>query len=136
MVSTTPRTATVSPMVRRGWLASAFLLAFLAVGSMHWTLPYSEVSLPNSLMRPALIGVLIAAVLARILGRTGFLGTTLVIGASAPAAIAARVIVDTATDPTSHNLWPFELFLGGFVSTACAAAGSLIALPWVKKARN
>ena len=123
-------------MARHGWLAGAFLLAFLAVGSMHWTLPYSEVQLPNSLMRPALIGVLIAAVLARILGRTGFLITNLVIGASAPAAIAARVIADTATDPTSHNLWPFELLLGGMVSTACAVAGSLVAIPWVKKERR
>jgi len=56
-----------------------------------------------------------------------------VVGASAPAAIAARVVVETATDPTSHNLWPFELFLGGMVSTACAATGALIAIPWVRK---
>jgi|SRR5688572_4122540 len=137
MMSSSPPARTVaSPMVRHGWLAAAFVLAFLATGSMHWTLPYSEVELPNSLLRPALIGVLVAAMVARVFGRNGFLITTLVIGAAVPAAIAARVMMDTATDPTSHNLWPFELFLGGFVGHACAALGSLIVLPWVKKARN
>jgi hypothetical protein len=27
--------------------------------------------------------------------------------------VAARIIVDTARDPTSHNLWPFEILMAG-----------------------
>jgi hypothetical protein len=134
MVSPAPVVrSTVSPTLRRGWLAIAFAMAFFAVGAMHWPLAYADVSLPNSLLGPGLAIVTLAAVLSRIKGRASFLVTTLLIGASAPAAIAARVVVDTAADPTSHNLWPFELVLGGMVSTACAAIGSLIALPWLRK---
>ena len=32
----------------------------------------------------------------------GMLGTT-------PLAVVGRVVLDTATDPTSHNLWPLEI---------------------------
>ena len=133
MSTTPPIRATTT---RHGWLIAGFLLAFAATGAVLWPLSYSEVQLPNSLMRPLIIVVALAAFLARLKGYTRFLIATLVIGAAVPAAIALRVVVDTATDPTSHNLWPFELFLGGFVGHACAALGALIAIPWLKKARK
>jgi hypothetical protein len=42
--------------------------------------------------------------------------------AAVPAAIMAfvvlRIVVDTARDPTSHNLWPFELLMWGAASVA------------------
>jgi hypothetical protein len=111
---------------RRRWLVIAFAIAFLAIGAMHWPIPYSEVSLPNSLLGPGLALVVVAAVLARRLGHASFWVATIVVGAATPAAIAARVVVDTAADPTSHNLWPFELILGGMVGSVCAALGALI----------
>jgi hypothetical protein len=44
----------------------------------------------------------------------------------------ARVVVDTSQDPTSHNLWPFEVGLAWFVgllaSLTGAALGSVPAL--------
>ena len=37
-----------------------------------------------------------------------------------PAAVIAfvvlRILVDTARDPTSHNLWPFEIIIFGAVA--------------------
>lgn len=124
----TPRRATAtSTSARAGWLVIAFAMAFIAIGAMHWTIPYSEVELPNSLFGPGLALVVLAGALARIAGRARTLVAILVVGSAAPAAIAARVVVDTTNDPTSHNLWPFELFLGGMVGYACAALGSLLA---------
>lgn len=114
------------------WLGLAFALAFLATGAMHWTIPYAKVSLPNSLVHPPLALVLVAAVIARTKGRAGFLMSTALTGVAVVAAIAARVAVDTTNDPTSHNLWPIELFLGGMLGTAVAAAGALIGGIWIK----
>jgi len=42
------------------------------------------------------------------------------IAATVPAFVMAfvvgRIIVDTARDPTSHNLWPFEILIWGGAS--------------------
>ena len=47
------------------------------------------------------------------------------IAAAVPAVVMAfvvlRIIVDTARDPTSHNLWPFEIVMFGGVSLAIIA---------------
>jgi hypothetical protein len=32
--------------------------------------------------------------------------------------VIARIVVDTAGDPTSHNLWPFEVLIAGLASLA------------------
>lgn len=45
------------------------------------------------------------------------------IGAAIPAAVMAfvvlRIFIDTARDPTSHNLWPFEIVMWGGLSCGC-----------------
>ena len=42
------------------------------------------------------------------------------IAATVPAAIMAfvvlRIVIDTSRDPTSHNLWPFEILMAGALS--------------------
>jgi hypothetical protein len=47
------------------------------------------------------------------------------VAAAAPAAlmgfVVLRVIVETAADPTSHNLWPFEILQAGTVSVIAIA---------------
>jgi hypothetical protein len=32
--------------------------------------------------------------------------------------VILRIAVDTAADPTSHNLWPLEVLIAGFASLA------------------
>ena len=32
--------------------------------------------------------------------------------------VVARIVIDTAKDPTSHNLWPFEILMFGAASVA------------------
>ncbi len=47
------------------------------------------------------------------------------IAAVAPAAlmafVALRIVVDTSRDPTSHNLWPFEILMSGAVAVLAMA---------------
>lgn len=54
------------------------------------------------------------------------------IAAALPAAIMAfvvlRIVIDTSRDPTSHNLWPFEILMAGALS-----AGLIIALMVARK---
>lgn len=109
-----------------GWLLLGFAIALLGVGFPYWQLPYGQVSLPNSLFGPGLAAVLVVAMLLRAFGVAKFAVVWLLVAASVPVAVMARVAVDTAADPTSHNLWPFELVIAVFVGLAAALAGALL----------
>lgn len=106
------------------WLA--FAVSFFVVGLPYWQIPYNKVNLPNALLDYGLIVVAVAALLARWLGKSSLAKAILVVGASVPAAVIARVMVDTAKDPTSHNLWPFELAIALVIGFAASAVGALI----------
>ncbi len=110
---------------RPGWLAAAFLSSFLAVGLPHWQIPYAQVSLPSTLLQPGLLLVVLAAFLLRSRGAATSWQVTALLGAAVPAAVLARVIVDGLEDPTSHNLWPFEVVIALFVGLPCALFGAL-----------
>ena len=45
----------------------------------------------------------------------------------APIAVVGRVVMDTAADPTSHNLWPFEVVLAGIMSVPAICLGAAVA---------
>jgi hypothetical protein len=105
-------------------LALAFAGSFLAVGFRYWQIPYAQVSLPDAVWGVALVLVAGLAALPRILYATRLWRTTLIVGASVPAAVLARVVYDTASDPTSHNLWPFEIILAAGPGLAAAFIGA------------
>ena len=92
-------------------LALAFPGSFLVVGVPYWQIPYAQVSLPNSVWGLSLVVVGALAALPTILSGTRFWSSALIVGVSVPAAVLARIIYDTWSDPTSHNLWPFEIIL-------------------------
>jgi hypothetical protein len=108
------------------WLAGAFLTAFLAVGIPYWRVAYAKVSLPNTLMTPALIVVALAAALARFAGKQSFRASWLIVAAAVPAVVAVRVVIDTSQDPTSHNLWPFEIALAWVVGLLASLVGAVL----------
>jgi hypothetical protein len=107
------------------WLVTVFAVGFFAVGIPYWQIPYAKVSLPSTLYGPGLlvIGVLAAAACA--VGKARILTAILTVGAAVPTAILARVEVETARDPTSHNLWPFEVIIAAVVGVLCSSAGAL-----------
>jgi hypothetical protein len=110
----------------RYWLAGAFLVGFLVIGVPYWPIPYNKVSLPDTLYGAGLFVVALAAAGARALGKAHFLLATLFAGAAVPAAVIARVAVETTRDPTSHNLWPLEVIIAMIMGGLCASAGALI----------
>ena len=108
------------------WLVAAFVMSFFAVGFPYWQIPYAKVSLPNSLYGMGLIVVGVLAAAACAIGKARLLTTILVVGAAVPAPILVRIAVDTAKDPTLHNLWPFEFIIAAVIGVLCSAAGGLI----------
>ena len=108
------------------WLIAAFLVSFFAVGFPYWQIPYAKVSLPSTLYGTGLLVVGVLAAAARAFGKARILAVIIAAGAAVPAPILARVAVDTAKDPTSHNLWPFELIIAAVVGVFCSSAGALV----------
>lgn len=106
------------------FLGLAFLVTFLAIGLLYWPLPYHSVNLPDALFTPALWLVPFGALLLRLLKVAPWWLATLVMAAPAPVAVLARIIVECSLDPTSHNLWPFEIILTLFVSVPLALLGA------------
>lgn len=47
------------------------------------------------------------------------------IPAATMAFVVLRIVVDTTRDPTSHNLWPFEILLWGTLSCAWTVAAAI-----------
>jgi hypothetical protein len=108
------------------WLVAAFVVGFFAVGFPYWQTPYAKVSLPDTLYGAGRFAVGVLAGAARGFGKARLLAVILVVSASVPAAVLARVAVDTAKDPTSHNLWPFEFIIAAVVGVLCSSAGALV----------
>lgn len=117
-------------MQRNLMIVLAWLVAFLAVGLPYWSIPYGSVSLPSGLPTVGLLvvgGIALFLVASRRLSlgmSTGILGSTV------PAVVLVRVVVEVAGDPTSHNLWPFELVIAGVTGVVVAGAGAGIGALW------
>lgn len=119
------------------WLVAAFVISFFAVGFPYWQIPYAKVSLPSTLYGMGLVVVGVLAAAARAIGKARLLSVILAVGAAVPAPILTRIAVDTAKDPTSHNLWPFEVIIAAVIGVLCASAGALAgSLPAFFSRRN
>jgi hypothetical protein len=106
----------------------AFVVVFFVMGLPYWRIPYSSASLPNSLWGPAMLVVLAAPVAVLVLSKNTFARTSGVIGLAVPAMVMARVVVEAFQNPTTHNLWPFELVIASAVGLVVASVGSLAGL--------
>jgi hypothetical protein len=109
---------------------ATWLVAFLAIGLPYWSIPYGSVNLPNAL---PVLGLLVVggSALFLVASRRLSLGMSIgILGTTVPAAVMARVIVEVAGDPTSHNLWPFELVIAGVTGVVVAGVGALSGALW------
>jgi len=119
------------------WLVAAFVISFFAVGVPYWQIPYAKVSLPTTLYGMGLVVVGVLAAAARAVGKARLMAVILGVGAAVPALILARIAVDTAKDPTSHNLWPFEFIIAAVIGMLSSSAGALVgSLPAFFSRRN
>lgn len=103
-----------------------FLAALLVVGIPWWTAPYNRFSFGHPL---AILGCLVyVSMAAWVAGGTplGLRRGGLVLGAAVPSAVLIRVMADVVRDPSSHNLWPFEVvFAAAFGFGVAYGAGLL-----------
>lgn len=105
-----------------------FSAALLAAGIPWWTAPYNGFTLSHPL---AILGCLTFVVIAAWVAGWTTLGLRrggLVVGGAVPAAVMVRVVVDTMKDPTSHNLWPFEVVFAALFGFGLAYAAGLLGL--------
>ncbi len=115
-----------APELRRSSRAIAFLATFFAVGIGYWAIPYAKVSLPDSLLGTGLVIPLVVAAVVRAVAGASFRQAFAIVGLAVPLCVLARVQIDTMKDPTSHNLWPFEIVIAAFIGFAAAAVGALV----------
>ncbi len=105
------------------WLTTAFALCLIAAGLPLWLTPYGSLSLPDALYLP---GLLVALPLCAGLRFFAVARSTTIAAVVVGAMLVAnmlRITVDTAADPTSHNLFPFELALTLVFGSAVALVG-------------
>jgi len=104
----------------------AVVAGFFSAGVPFWLVPYNKANLPSSLLHAGLIVVTVLALWLCACGIASFCRTTVLMAASVGAAVAARVAVGVAQDPTSHNLWPLEMIIASMIGLVCAAAGAAL----------
>ena len=102
----------------------SFFVVFFAVGVPYWRMPYSQASLPNSLDGWSLVVILVLAAVLRF--KAAFRQAFVAVGLAVPVTVLARVVAETARDPTFHNLWPFEIIIAAGVGFSVALAGALL----------
>ena len=108
------------------WLVIAFLIAFVGVGFRYWQVPYTELSLPESLYGPGLVAVCVVAMMARAFGLARFWKVWLLLAATIPCAVLVRVLIDAGAHPGTHDLWPLELAIALGMGLVVALAGTLL----------
>jgi hypothetical protein len=73
-----------------------------------------------------LLGAAAAGAIAAILLRPGVAIPTLSVAAGFVLAVLGRVFIETGADPTSHNLWPFEVVIAGGVGLLGGLTGVVV----------
>lgn len=106
-------------------LALGFVVCYVAIGMAYWQIPYTSLSLPDSLYTPGLLLVFISAFAFCVSG-TGFLWSSTVLGCSAPFVVATRIIVDIVRDSSTHNLFPFELAIAIVIGFSVSSFGAFL----------
>lgn len=99
--------------------------SLLVTGLPYWSTPYRSVSLPGTLVTPGLFVIVLAAAVISFSRGHGALKQVAIVGLSVPAVVVARVTWDVMRDPTSHNLWPFEVVIALMIGFGCAVTGAV-----------
>ena len=109
----------------QGWVFGAFLLCFLIVGVPYWLMPYNELTLPNAVLGPGLLTIVILALILQASKKLAFKRVVIISGFVVPSVVFAPVCLDAISDPSSHNLWPFEIIIAIMVGIIPALTGAL-----------
>lgn len=111
---------------RTVWLVAGFAAGLLLTGLPFWRLPYNADVFGDSGVIAGLAGLGIVTAALALSGVAPLKHIFWIMLAAFPAAVALRVIVEVAQDPTDHNLWPFELIITAIVSLAAVIPGLIV----------
>lgn len=105
------------------------VVSLLANGLPWWDSRYDNADMDGRILAMWLIVPLLLASVGSALFAGSFLqrfrlGFTCAVCGN-PAAVAVRVVKDLLADPTSHNLWPFELAFASVPAIVGASVGAI-----------
>jgi hypothetical protein len=109
-------------------LALGFAAGLFLTGIPYWRLPYNADVFSDPFLRSGFVGLAAATALLAASGSARPGRIFWVMLGAFPLAVMIRVIIDTAKDPTDHNLWPFELIIAAIVSLVAVVPGLLAGL--------
>ena len=120
------RSATTRPL--RAWSfpwpsVACSLLACFVLGVRYWSAPYRDLDLPSGLLQPELALVVAMAGWLQFVQPTRRLSTLALMALAPVGTVIVRIATDVARDPTSHNLFPFEIVIAAFVGLLAAGLG-------------
>jgi hypothetical protein len=108
------------------WLAWGFAAGLVLTGIPFWRLPYNADFSGDLPVQLGMVGLAAVTAALAASGVAGLGRTFWVMLAAFPAAVAIRVAVEVAQDPTDHNLWPFELVIAAIFSLIAFVPGLLV----------
>jgi hypothetical protein len=110
------------------WPAVIASMCALAIVVPYWSVEYADIEDGglSTLAIPVacILGVAAFALAALHLGHK--LEIAIALCAPAPVAVVGRVLIDTADDPTTHSLWPWEIAVAIGISLPPVLLGILI----------
>lgn len=109
------------------WLAATSVIGLVLVGVPYFRTPYQDTDV-TALFGLGLLVVIVLTTLSVWLGEVPFVAALLVALGIPVNVVLARIFIDVTADPTSHNLWPFEVVLAGMLGVAVAIPGVLVGL--------
>ena len=118
----------IAAMIERRtmWLTLGFAVGLLLTGVPYWRLPYNANIFADTLLLAGFAGLCVVTAVLAASGVARLAQIFWVALAAFPTAVAIRVVVETAQDPTDHNLWPFELIVAAVFSLVAVVPGLMI----------
>jgi hypothetical protein len=115
------------------WPAVVASICALAIVVPYWAADYADVEDGGlgtfALPVAAILGVAAFVLAVAHLGRK--LEIALALCVPAPIAVVGRVLIDTADDPSTHGLWPFEIIIAVGISVPPVLLG--VFLGWAAR---
>jgi len=116
------------PLKKNQSLLLLLFVSFLAAGiSNYWILPYGEIEILSTYFLTKWIAVaIVIGFVSILLLQRKIIDTATITTIGFVAAVFSRVIIDAIKDPSTHNLWPFEIFFTVLIVFPTSLLGSLL----------
>ena len=102
-------------------------LAFLGAAITHWYIPHEQVSMmAKSFIITWVVIAFVTGALGVMLMKRAVRESSLLVTTGFVLAVFLRVIFEILKDPTSHNLWPFEILITILIALPASMLGAFL----------